>query len=117
MEADRRIALRGRQGTVAETDRALGGMRSAAALVQYRHTLCLALDWFGFFLMIRRPPRSTLFPYTTLFRSVRNRKSGGGRPRRALPKPRGQTARPAPGNHGASTAPKAGPGITPMRRA
>src|SRR5688572_31188313 len=27
---------------------------------------CLALF---FFLMIRRPPRSTLFPYTTLFRS------------------------------------------------
>src|SRR5437868_15391000 len=26
---------------------------------------------FFFFLMIRRPPRSTLFPYTTLFRSVR----------------------------------------------
>src|SRR5438309_4078780 len=25
-----------------------------------------------FFLMLRRPPRSTLFPYTTLFRSVRN---------------------------------------------
>src|SRR3712207_7406292 len=24
-----------------------------------------------FFLMIRRPPRSTLFPYTTLFRSAR----------------------------------------------
>src|SRR2546429_9018072 len=24
---------------------------------------------FFFFLMIRRPPRSTLFPYTTLFRS------------------------------------------------
>src|SRR3712207_7399580 len=24
-----------------------------------------------FFLMIRRPPRSTLFPYTTLFRSTR----------------------------------------------
>src|SRR3712207_8320433 len=24
---------------------------------------------FSFFLMIRRPPRSTLFPYTTLFRS------------------------------------------------
>src|SRR5688572_30972201 len=23
--------------------------------------------------MIRRPPRSTLFPYTTLFRSIRNR--------------------------------------------
>src|SRR5260370_40065433 len=27
--------------------------------------------FFFFFLMIRRPPRSTLFPYTTLFRSVR----------------------------------------------
>src|SRR5277367_6897956 len=27
---------------------------------------------FFFFLMIRRPPRSTLFPYTTLFRSHRN---------------------------------------------
>src|SRR3712207_7382458 len=26
-----------------------------------------------FFLMIRRPPRSTLFPYTTLFRSLINR--------------------------------------------
>src|SRR2546421_8429541 len=26
---------------------------------------------FFFFLMIRRPPRSTLFPYTTLFRSAR----------------------------------------------
>src|SRR2546427_3422864 len=27
--------------------------------------------------MIRRPPRSTLFPYTTLFRSWRLRSSGG----------------------------------------
>src|SRR2546430_12919085 len=27
-------------------------------------------DFFVFFLMIRRPPRSTLFPYTTLFRSA-----------------------------------------------
>src|SRR5256885_13264407 len=36
-----------------------------------------------FFLMIRRPPRSTLFPYTTLFRSPRrsfhlNRSQGTG---------------------------------------
>src|SRR2546422_6059534 len=29
----------------------------------------LLYDLFFFFLMIRRPPRSTLFPYTTLFRS------------------------------------------------
>src|SRR5947209_16930257 len=28
---------------------------------------------FFFFLMIRRPPRSTLFPYTTLFRSAAKR--------------------------------------------
>src|SRR2546426_11845110 len=33
---------------------------------------------FFFFLMIRRPPRSTLFPYTTLFRSVRGRPDGLG---------------------------------------
>src|SRR5438034_7093273 len=26
--------------------------------------------FFFFFLMLRRPPRSTLFPYTTLFRSI-----------------------------------------------
>src|SRR3712207_7729261 len=29
----------------------------------------MILSIFFFFLMIRRPPRSTLFPYTTLFRS------------------------------------------------
>src|SRR3712207_8842527 len=32
-----------------------------------------------FFLMIRRPPRSTLFPYTTLFRSSTGRTGGTGR--------------------------------------
>src|SRR5256885_11856034 len=32
------------------------------------HSLTFTLLYF-FFLMIRRPPRSTLFPYTTLFRS------------------------------------------------
>src|ERR1035441_10934900 len=36
-----------------------------------------------FFLMIRRPPRSTLFPYTTLFRSDRRAGPRGG------PRPRG----------------------------
>src|SRR5256885_7431923 len=33
---------------------------------------------FFFFLMIRRPPRSTLFPYTTLFRSLEGQGDGGG---------------------------------------
>src|SRR5438552_12830427 len=37
---------------------------------------CFSLSFsiFFFFLMIRRPPRSTLFPYTTLFRSPDNRR-------------------------------------------
>src|ERR1017187_2369354 len=35
--------------------------------------------WCFFFLMIRRPPRSTLFPYTTLFRSAYYRAGASGR--------------------------------------
>src|SRR2546426_9360849 len=34
--------------------------------------------------MIRRPPRSTLFPYTTLFRSHRDHQSQGGFPSRII---------------------------------
>src|SRR2546425_11375446 len=37
-----------------------------------------ALPKMFFFLMIRRPPRSTLFPYTTLFRSHHSRCAAGG---------------------------------------
>src|SRR3989454_1628149 len=36
---------------------------------------CLSIQFF--FLMIRRPPRSTLFPYTTLFRSLFPDRPGG----------------------------------------
>src|SRR3712207_9542392 len=39
--------------------------------LQFRLNFCVLVIFF--FLMIRRPPRSTLFPYTTLFRSVRKR--------------------------------------------
>src|SRR3989442_7389946 len=40
--------------------------------------------------MIRRPPRSTLFPYTTLFRSRRAaRRRRGRKPSRVPPAPRG----------------------------
>src|SRR2546422_8359952 len=50
-----------------------------------------------FFLMIRRPPRSTLFPYTTLFRSDREEadpRAGGGRaPRDRAPGDRGEPRR------------------------
>src|SRR5256885_13606391 len=38
--------------------------------------------------MIRRPPRSTLFPYTTLFRSLRRRAPRGDGLRRAAARPR-----------------------------
>src|SRR5258708_19069279 len=37
-----------------------------------------------FFLMIRRPPRSTLFPYTTLFRSRLYRRFLGDKPETGL---------------------------------
>src|SRR5437879_7989601 len=39
---------------------------------------------FFFFLMIRRPPRSTLFPYTTLFRSLVRRANRRRRHRAGL---------------------------------
>src|SRR5690606_41370693 len=38
---------------------------ASASASSYSFSFCVF-----FFLMIRRPPRSTLFPYTTLFRSV-----------------------------------------------
>src|SRR5699024_12295129 len=50
----------------------------------------------SFFLMIRRPPRSTLFPYTTLFRSSSDAGCSGSSPgrrwlrRRRWPPCRGQ---------------------------
>src|SRR5256886_15261095 len=40
---------------------------------------------FFFFLMIRRPPRSTLFPYTTLFRSAKIIYDDGSRPGKPAP--------------------------------
>src|SRR5216683_5711267 len=53
--------------------------------------LCLVsfvpiLFLFFFFLMIRRPPRSTLFPYTTLFRSQIGPCARLGRARRRWPR-------------------------------
>src|SRR5205823_14717207 len=43
---------------------------SPLILVHFLDVLCYA-----FFLLVPRPPRSTLFPYTTLFRSRRNGKA------------------------------------------
>src|SRR3989449_2787715 len=56
-----------------------------------------------FFLMIRRPPRSTLFPYTTLFRSppVPHARGPRGVSRRLLPPPvPGRGAGPGIRRHG-----------------
>src|SRR3712207_3418073 len=39
----------------------------------YTYHIYITSFCYFFFLMIRRPPRSTLFPYTTLFRSVKRK--------------------------------------------
>src|SRR5215211_9128122 len=46
---------------------------------------CVLFPVLFFFLMIRRPPRSTLFPYTTLFRSHLDVTGGRGRRRAVAP--------------------------------
>src|SRR5258706_11530376 len=48
-----------------------------------------SLFLFFFFLMIRRPPRSTLFPYTTLFRSFGVVGAADQRPRFDVPESEG----------------------------
>src|SRR2546426_8354106 len=58
---------------------------------------------FFFFLMIRRPPRSTLFPYTTLFRSHVRRARRSWRGRRTTRPPAGWRARSAAGRDRKST--------------
>src|SRR2546425_11993111 len=60
-----------------------------------------------FFLMIRRPPRSTLFPYTTLFRSASGKGDGWrtqsrSRPRRSRGRSR-STGSPSRASTSAST--------------
>src|ERR1043165_10092280 len=50
-------------------------------MLQYLQVVRAGLVCF-FFLMIRRPPRSTLFPYTTLFRSAVRAEPRGARYRR-----------------------------------
>src|SRR5256885_12630877 len=53
--------------------------------------MLLQLSFFFFFLMIRRPPRSTLFPYTTLFRSRCSGRSPPARSPRPAPSSRRRT--------------------------
>src|SRR3712207_9069312 len=53
----------------------------------------MSLRGYVFFLMIRRPPRSTLFPYTTLFRSRLERRGELIRRARQLARAGAQSAR------------------------
>src|SRR5437763_3322529 len=50
-------------------------MVAPATVFAVAHVSC---DFCLFFLMVRRPPRSTLFPYTTLFRSEKRPDHGAG---------------------------------------
>src|SRR3712207_7821864 len=67
---------------------------------------------FFFFLMIRRPPRSTLFPYTTLFRSHVRAAGRPGGPLRELDRRRlaargpGRARAPVGGRHGLLARPR-----------
>src|SRR5947199_9533207 len=63
-----------------------------------------------FFLIIRRPPRSTLFPYTTLFRSGLQREAGGTDPGVCLPEPPGRRGPPRRGGDAARAAGGGGAG-------
>src|SRR5438034_2661141 len=75
------------------------------SLVSFCFVLCvLFLYSFFFFLMIRRPPRSTLFPYTTLFRSPRAHAVARRKTCRTTPPvPPGRVPRPAPARDRKST--------------
>src|SRR5258708_38033998 len=44
--------------------------KASSSLFCYINRYLFIASSYFFFLMIRRPPRSTLFPYTTLFRSA-----------------------------------------------
>src|SRR5258708_28479023 len=65
---------------------------------------------FFFFLMIRRPPRSTLFPYTTLFRSRGTRRHR----EKDLPRRRARAGA-VPSPHAVRSCRRAGYGQAPIR--
>src|SRR5205814_8930679 len=56
------------------------GRYETADVLFYCLLFIYVCDFFFFFLMIRQPPRSTLFPYTTLFRSQRPPRPSRHRP-------------------------------------
>src|SRR5205823_12607090 len=70
-----------------ETSSRAGSNRASSIL--FHSIVCVF-----FFSMIRRPPRSTLFPYTTLFRSPRS--AGAARFPAAIPRRAGRLSRRRP---------------------
>src|SRR3712207_8227801 len=70
--------------------------------------------YFFFFLMIRRPPRSTLFPYTTLFRSRRRSRDRDRRLRARRRPPGGNLRRTRDGTPASILRTKRG--VAPPRR-
>src|SRR3712207_8196583 len=67
--------------------------------------------------MIRRPPRSTLFPYTTLFRSGRPRdRLLGAQPHALRAAPRGPLLRAQGGRRGLDVRPGGGDRAAPAER-
>src|SRR5437899_13060201 len=58
---------------------------SASLLCVFVYHSAFLFCFYFFFLMLRRPPRSTLFPYTTLFRSPRVHRTGRAGPFRDPP--------------------------------
>src|SRR6266498_1750370 len=70
---------------------------------------------FFFFLMIRRPPRSTLFPYTTLFRSRRRLRADGARHLCSRARHRYRIARHRPRGPASRRAPASGTQAPPRR--
>src|SRR5438270_4778457 len=53
-------------------------MLTTNVMCLYSFALHFVIYFVFFFLMVRRPPRSTLFPYTTLFRSISAYRAPGG---------------------------------------
>src|SRR3712207_7600761 len=64
--------------------------------------------------MIRRPPRSTLFPYTTLFRSPPYQQQAYQGPNGMGPQPPPSTASPGPGRRAINRPPNAVGPATPQ---
>src|SRR5215813_2389155 len=72
-------------GTQGLRKNAAAGADDAGYFLQYAQSHRPGVVRVFFFLMIRRPPRSTLFPYTTLFRSAAPARRGAAPGARSRP--------------------------------